>query len=481
MHGRLDSREISDIGDTALSFSEVKALATGNQLLMDKAEADAAVARMQRAERAWLRNQDALGRAIAEHEETIRVLAVRSHEIDASISRRVDTRGGAFAMTIGDLRHDRRADAGRHLKEVLERAVGELDGVRMRAVHPGSIGGFTIAALAERSLGKTTVTIVLDRVPGGEVKLSAADLRAADPAGLVTRLENRLHGLEARKQEALNGTAKAEREIDHARQTLGEPFPRAAQLAEARERARSIDEQLDKLATEPKPADAAQTEPGSGTGGGSQAGQPRRAADARATEPAGPDAGTAHAPAAADREQATPSPQRDPAKPPGPHAGSAPPSDVGARAERGGVEQHPADGARERGPEHDSDLTSAGRAPESSAQEDRGRPWRSPAQTQHDPAQAQPGRDGRSASHVGPPWSEPRSFAQRAEPDARQARYRPPEPSAGPAAGSRQPPSADWRDQVIRSGAETRLPKPIRPSEARMLRSPERGGPEIGM
>jgi hypothetical protein len=33
MHGRLDTREIGDIGDTALSFSEVKALATGNPLL----------------------------------------------------------------------------------------------------------------------------------------------------------------------------------------------------------------------------------------------------------------------------------------------------------------------------------------------------------------------------------------------------------------------------------------------------------------
>ena len=57
MHGRLDSREISDIGDTALSFSEVKALATGNPLLMDKAEADSSLTRLQRAERAWLRTR----------------------------------------------------------------------------------------------------------------------------------------------------------------------------------------------------------------------------------------------------------------------------------------------------------------------------------------------------------------------------------------------------------------------------------------
>jgi hypothetical protein len=50
MHGRLDAREIGEIGNAALSFNEVKALATGNPLLMDKAEADAALARLTRAE-----------------------------------------------------------------------------------------------------------------------------------------------------------------------------------------------------------------------------------------------------------------------------------------------------------------------------------------------------------------------------------------------------------------------------------------------
>ena len=59
MSPALDAREIGDIGDTVLSFSEAKALATGNPLLMDKAEADAALARLQRADRAHARNQDA--------------------------------------------------------------------------------------------------------------------------------------------------------------------------------------------------------------------------------------------------------------------------------------------------------------------------------------------------------------------------------------------------------------------------------------
>jgi N12 class adenine-specific DNA methylase len=60
MRGRLDVREIEDIGDAALSYNEVKALATGNPLLMERAEADAELTRLERAERAHHRNSEAL-------------------------------------------------------------------------------------------------------------------------------------------------------------------------------------------------------------------------------------------------------------------------------------------------------------------------------------------------------------------------------------------------------------------------------------
>jgi N12 class adenine-specific DNA methylase/predicted RNA methylase len=104
MHGRLDTREIADIGDTALSFSEVKALATGNPLLMDKAEADAALARLQRAERAHHRNQDALRHAIEHYETEIARLTKLAADITAAIKRREDTHGDSFTMTVGGTR-----------------------------------------------------------------------------------------------------------------------------------------------------------------------------------------------------------------------------------------------------------------------------------------------------------------------------------------------------------------------------------------
>ncbi len=256
MHGRLDSREIADIGDTALSFSEVKALATGNPLLMDKAEADANLTRLQRAERAWLRNQDTLAHAIADNERGISTLTARAADIDIAISRRQDTRGEAFAMTVDGAEHRKRAEAGQHLKDLLAREVADLAGLRSRAAHPGSLGGFGLMAIAEQSLGSTKVTLNLDGVPGGTVQLSAGDLRAADPAGLITRLENRLHRLETSKHETLGGIERARSEIAHARASLGQPFPQAAQLTEARDRARHIDQQLSQMVADHQPDDA---------------------------------------------------------------------------------------------------------------------------------------------------------------------------------------------------------------------------------
>ena len=100
MRGRLDVREIEDIGDAALSYNEVKALATGNPLLMEKAEADAELTRLERAERAHHRNHDALQHKVAQADQRIAALTALIGDIDAAISRRTDTRGDAFTMTI---------------------------------------------------------------------------------------------------------------------------------------------------------------------------------------------------------------------------------------------------------------------------------------------------------------------------------------------------------------------------------------------
>jgi hypothetical protein len=246
MHGRLDTREITDIGDTALSFSEVKAIATGNPLLMDKA--DAALTRLQRAERAHLRNQQALRHAAGGYQAEISRLTEFTATVDTAITRRQDTRGDKFTMTIQETRHTRRAGAGQHVKHMLEREASAIAGLVRRPVSIGHLGGFPVSAEVYQSPGSTHITITLDGAPGATIELPASDLRSADPAGLVTRLENRLTQLEARKAAALADIDHARRQIIHARDSIGQPFPHAGELTAARQRAREIDEALDRMA-----------------------------------------------------------------------------------------------------------------------------------------------------------------------------------------------------------------------------------------
>jgi len=254
MRGRLDVREIEDIGDAALSYSEVKALATGNPLLMDKAEADAELTRLERAERAWLRNHDALRQKVAANLRRAGELEALTGQIDTAIGRRRNTRGDAFSMTLGATRLSKRNDAGEQLKNL----IAALHEALMKSSHrqlgerPGQLGGFDVTVVMERVLGTTNVTIALDGAPGAELRMEPADIRAHDPGKLIVRLEGRLAGLESLKTRTLTDIDRLTTEADRARDDLDKPFTQAGQLTAARDRVREIGEKLRHEAAPPR-------------------------------------------------------------------------------------------------------------------------------------------------------------------------------------------------------------------------------------
>ena len=253
MSPSLDSRELGDIGDTVLSFSEAKALATNNPLLMDKAEADADLARLIRAERAHHRNQDTLCRTITRLDQRIAAQSQVASDIDAAIARRQETRGDAFTMTIGD-RPLPQAHGCRSAfaKYILRREAENQLGSRQRIMHAGELGGFPLILTVSRVLGQVEAAPALDGAPGTDLRLTSRSLTETDPVGLITRLENRLAQIETTKAKALAEIDHARMQIDHATASTGKPFPQAADLAAARERSRHIDEQLEAAAAPPR-------------------------------------------------------------------------------------------------------------------------------------------------------------------------------------------------------------------------------------
>jgi hypothetical protein len=157
----------------------------------------------------------------------------------------------------------KRAGAGRHLAGVLGRELDALGARREVALQAGELGGFPLAARVERALNGKVATLELRGAPGTSVVLPASELADADPAALVTRLENRLRRLEERKAVTIADAEHARREIEHAGAGLGTAFPQGAELAAARERARQIDAELERIAEAVRgpaaaPADVAQ-------------------------------------------------------------------------------------------------------------------------------------------------------------------------------------------------------------------------------
>ena len=256
MRGRLDVREIEDIGDAALSYNEVKALATGNPLLMEKAEADAELTRLERAERAHHRNHEALQHKVAQADQRITALTTLIDDIGIAIARRTDTRGDAFTMTIDGFAYAKRTDAGRCLQQL----VAQLEQDLLKSSHrrleerPGELGGFPVVVTVERVLGSMNVITALDGAPGTEIRMTPAEVKAADPGKLIIRLENRLSGLESLSSRSQSEIDQLTTEAAHARDDIAKPFPQADQLAAARNQVALLEEKLRQTAAPPKPS-----------------------------------------------------------------------------------------------------------------------------------------------------------------------------------------------------------------------------------
>jgi hypothetical protein len=198
MRGRLDVREIEDIGDNALSFAEVKSLASGDPPILDKADAERT--RLKRLQRAYQRNHHALQRTVAAADASAQ-RSIRDHAaVDAALQRRHDTRGELFAMRIGASYATTRPDATRLIQTwIAARAPGGIP--YGRPDHDlgelGELGGLPIHVTLRRTLnGPPTDKLQLHDVPAQPATLRLDEVRV-DALSLVRQLEHRLNDLPA--------------------------------------------------------------------------------------------------------------------------------------------------------------------------------------------------------------------------------------------------------------------------------------------
>ncbi len=263
MRGRLDVREIEDIGDTALSYAEVKALAAGDTRLMEKAKLEGEVVRLERLERAWHRSQRDLQHRVERGPLEVASFQEELDTIQRALPRRQSTKGEQFAMLIQGSRYRERAAAGEVLRKLAQKACLELRDPGAARDIVGELGGFPVELTTRRAeTSKYSVELHLLDVPESRVHLDAERLDGVSATGLVLRLENRLEKLEEIRDRTAAELRRSRDELGRAEGQLAAAFPHVEALAEVRGRAGRLQEELDQLAhPKPVPEAAPQSDP----------------------------------------------------------------------------------------------------------------------------------------------------------------------------------------------------------------------------
>ena len=230
MIGDATMRKAEDVDATALSYAEVKAIASGNPMVIEKAQVDAEVIRLNRLRRQHMDSQHSIRLRIksAEHNITIEEKFVANLQRD--LTTRTPTRGDDFTMTIDGQHFDERIEAGRQLV-FIGAALKPMQSTRKI----GSIAGFPI------SLHRLDARIEL-RIHGKNTYQATV---SDSPQGTISSLEHALGEFESQQAESKENLKRLEKRIEELKTQLEAPFEHKEKLEAAEKRQQEIVAALD--------------------------------------------------------------------------------------------------------------------------------------------------------------------------------------------------------------------------------------------
>ncbi|CAL9677698.1 DNA primase (plasmid) [Actinosynnema sp. ALI-1.44] len=275
MSGKLTAgvREIDDVGEVTLSFAEVKALATGNPLLMDMAKVKAEVSRLSSLSASHTRTQRRLEnniardqRAIQENEALASALeAIHTTADQAVRTAREEQQALDGADVDGAVTTPWRTRDGRVLAE--DKDVDEsLAALATQAVRTKQHSGTWLTwrglnigfEVRDQGWRQQVLSAVINtRGKQHRVEVNAKWLAKGQRYRFRQAVTGVVESAAARAEDLRHSNDEARSRIEAARAQLGRPFERAAELHEARQRLDVINTELRK-ATEPRPAEVAE-------------------------------------------------------------------------------------------------------------------------------------------------------------------------------------------------------------------------------
>jgi N12 class adenine-specific DNA methylase/predicted O-methyltransferase YrrM len=230
MTGDATVRRAEDVDSAALTYAEVKAIASGNPLVIEKATIDAEVMRLTRLKRQHAESLYQMRYRIRRLNDNAAVLEREIANICEDLRTRTSTRGDNFSITVKNEAFTDRVKAGRALV-FLAAALKPFESTK--AV--GNIAGFPISV--ERFDERATLLIQGKHAYRANISDSAT--------GTIASLEHALDSMGDRLREREIDLAQSRRQSADLGKQLDQPFEHEEKLATATKRQQEIITALD--------------------------------------------------------------------------------------------------------------------------------------------------------------------------------------------------------------------------------------------
>ena len=231
MTGETDLRRIEDVDGAALTYAEVKAIASGNPMVIEKASIDAEVARLSRLRTQHVETQFRLRTQVRHLNDDVPRLEKRLQEIQQDIAIRCDTHGDAFVMEIDGQAIRDRGIAGELLLRQAER-IKSARGDRL----VGQLAGFQVFVSHNFMSG---ADIVLKGTGTHMAKVGTTAL------GTMRSVEYALQSLEESAAVTEQRIAETRKRIEDMNVQTEQPFEYEEKLAALSRRQDEIEDELD--------------------------------------------------------------------------------------------------------------------------------------------------------------------------------------------------------------------------------------------
>ncbi|CAG0986624.1 hypothetical protein ANAEL_02059 [Anaerolineales bacterium] len=249
--GQVTNREVDDVDNTVLTFSEIKALASGNPLIMQKIVMDAELARLSAIRASWQSSQSSVRGSIrgielkkeaAENSIAVYLDAIRQCNENTRERFLIQLKPSIDADLL-EAETDREA-AGRKVRLLAAHAAMRLAGRGHNETFTeiGSYRGFAInVTVSTLDDSNQPIPQLFFRV-GSEILLVSAETEV----GVSRSMDIRLNSLENMLEDARERVRVAEAKIQAALTEMNRPWDHKQKYLELEEKVKSLDASLKK-------------------------------------------------------------------------------------------------------------------------------------------------------------------------------------------------------------------------------------------